>query len=63
MEYVHDSDCDSDDKFTNDQKATFLSNFVVEHEKLIKNYLKDPNILEAYKTKINTFNVERTNLL
>ena len=33
------------------------------HEKLIKNYLKDHDILEAHKTKIDMLNVERTNLL
>ena len=62
---MHDSDydTDSDDEFTNEQKVVFLNNFVVKHEKLIKNYLKDHDILEAHKTKIDMLNVERTNLL
>ena len=62
---MHDSDydTDSDDEFTNEQKVAFLNNLVVKHEKLIKNYLKDHDILEAHKTKIDMLNVERTNLL
>ena len=59
VEYVHDSDCDSDsdDKFTNDQNDEFLSNLIVEHEKLIKKYLKDHGILETHKIKIGMLNV------
>ena len=47
MESVHDSDCDSDsdNELTNDQKAEFLNNLTVKHEKLIKNYLRDHDIL------------------
>ena len=65
MEFVHDSDydSDSDDEFTNDQKAKFLSNIVVEHEKLIRNYLNDHDILQTHKTKIDMFNVEKSNFL
>ena len=53
MESMHDSGCDSDsdNEFTDDQKAEFLSNLVVEHKKLIKNYLKDHDILEARKNQ------------
>ena len=40
-----------------------MSDLVVEHEKLIKSFLKDLDILEAYKTKIDMLNVEKTNLL
>ena len=40
----------------------FLNNLVVEHEKLIKSYLKDHDIFEAYKNKIDMLNVEKTNL-
>ena len=63
MESMHDSDydSDSDDEFTDDQKAKFLSNIVVEHEKLIRNYLNDHDILEAHKNKIDMLNVEKTN--
>ena len=63
-ESVHDSDCDcdSDDEFTNKQKVEFLSNLVVEHEKLIKSYLKYHDILEGHKNKIDMLNIEKTNL-
>ena len=60
-ESMHDSDCD--DEFTNKQKVEFLSNLVTEHEKLIKNYYKDHDILEAHKNKIDMLNVDKTNLL
>ena len=65
VESMHDIQCDSDsdDGFTNDQKAPFLNNLVVEHEKLIKNYLKDHDIIEAHKTKIDMLNEEMSNLL
>ena len=33
------------------------------HEKLIKNYLRDHDILEAHKFKIDVLKEERTNLL
>ena len=45
MKFVHDSDSDSDDKFTYEQKVGFLSNLVVKLEKLIKSYLKDYDII------------------
>ena len=61
MEFVHDSD--SDNEFTNDQKATFLNNLVVEHEKLNKNYLRYDHILEAYKTKIDVLKEKNINIL
>ena len=65
MKSVHDSDCDndSDNEFTNEKKVTFLNNLIIEYKKLIKNYLKDHDILEAHKTMIDMLNVERTNLL
>ena len=40
-----------------------MTNLVVEHEKLIKSYLKDHNILKVQKNKIDMLNVENTNLL
>ena len=63
--FMHDSDydTDSDDEFINEKKVTILNNLIIEYEKLIKNYLKDHDILEAHKTKIDMLNVERTNLL
>ena len=56
-------DSDSDDEFTNDQKTYFLNNIVIEHEKLIKNYLRGHDTIEAHKTKIDVLKEERTNLL
>ena len=66
MKFVYDSYCDDDsddDEFTDEQRAELLSNLVVEHERLIKSYMKDHNILEAHKNKINLLNVEKTNFL
>ena len=47
VEFVHDNEWDgnNDDEFTNDWKTAFLNNLVVKYEKLIKNYLKDYDIL------------------
>ena len=65
MESVHDSECDSDidDEFTDDQNVVFLNNLVVKHDKSIKNNLRDHDILEAHKSKIDVIKEERTNLL
>ena len=65
MEFVHGSECDSDsnDNFIDDQKVTLLNNLVVEYKKLIKNYLRDHDILEAHKTKIDMLKEERYNFL
>ena len=60
MELVHDSD---DDEFTDEQRVEFLSNLVVEHERLIKSYMKNNDILEAHKNKIDVLDVENTNFL
>ena len=62
---MNDSDCDSDsdDEFTDEQRVKFLSNLVVEHEKSIKIYLKDHDILTTHKNKIDILNVEKTNFL
>ena len=56
-------DSNSDDEFIDEQRVEFLSNLFVEHEKLIKSYLKDHDILETHKNKIDMLNVEKTNLL
>ena len=66
MEPMNDIDCDSDsndDEFTNEQRVEFLNNLVVEHERLIKSYMKNNYILEAHKNKIDVLNAENTNLL
>ena len=60
---VRVSDSNGGDEFIDDQKTIFLNNVVVEYEKQIKNYLRDHDILEAYKTKINVLNEEMTILL
>ena len=61
MELVHDSD---DDEFTNEQRTEFLSNLVVEHERQIKSYMKNNDILDAHdKNKIDVLSAEKTNLL
>ena len=61
VESVHDSDID--DEFTDDQKVIFFNNLVVKHDKSIKNDLRDHDILEAHKSKIDVIKEERTNLL
>ena len=58
VESMHDSECDSDNEFIDVKKDVFLDN-VVEHEKLIKNYLRDHDILEAHKTKIDVLQTRR----
>ncbi|KAL6349858.1 hypothetical protein AAG906_001745 [Vitis piasezkii] len=66
MESVHDSDrdSDSDDKeFIDEQKAEFLNNLIVMHERLIKSYMKDYDILETHKNKIDMLDVEKISLL
>ena len=59
MELVHDSD---DDEFTNEQRTEFLSNLVVEHERLIKSYMKNNDILDAHKNKIDVLTSKKTSL-
>ena len=66
MKFVYDSYCDGDsddDEFTDEQRAELLSNLVVEHERLIKSYMKNNVILKAHKNKIDVFNVKKTNSL
>ena len=66
MESMHDSDCDcdsDDDEFTDEQRVEFFNNLIDEHEKLIKSYMKNHDILNAHKNKIDVLNAEKTNLL
>ena len=66
MESVHDSDCDSDSddkEFIDEQEAEFLNNLIVMHERLIKSYMKNYDILETHKNKIDMLNVEKISLL
>ena len=62
MESMHDSDND-DDEFNDQQRAKFFNNLIIELERLIKCYMKDHDILEAHKNKIDMLNVEKTNSL
>ena len=66
MESMHDNDCDNDnnaDEFTNEQRVEFLSNLVIKHQRLIKSYMKNNDIHEAHKNKIDVLNVGKTNFL
>ena len=66
MKHENDFDCDSDsddNEFTDEQRAEFFGNFFVEHERLIKSYMKNHEVLDAHKNKIDVLNAEKTNLL
>ena len=66
MDPMNDTNCDSDsddNEFIDKQRAEFLDNLVVEHKKLIKSYMKNHDVLESHKNKINVLSVEKTNLL
>ena len=55
VESMHDSDCNSDnddDEFTNEQRVEFLSNLVVEHERLIKSCMKNNVVLKLIKIRL-----------
>ena len=54
-----DYDSDSDDEFTNEQRVELLRNIIVEHERLIKSYMKDHDLLEAHKKKLIRLKLER----
>ncbi|KAL6319880.1 hypothetical protein AAG906_036952 [Vitis piasezkii] len=63
---MNDTDCDNDrddDEFTDEQRVEFLDNLVVGHQRLIKSYMKNNDILQAHKNKIDVLNVENTNFL
>ena len=62
MKSVHDSDSD-DKEFIDEQEAEFLNNLIVMHERLIKSYMKDYDILETHKNKIDMLNVEKISLV
>ncbi|KAL6328653.1 hypothetical protein AAG906_003338 [Vitis piasezkii] len=60
----NDSDSDSDDdEFIDEQRVEFFDNLVVEHERLIKSYIKNHEVLDAHKNKIDVLNAGKTNLL
>ena len=66
MELVNDIDYDSDsndDEFIDEQRLEFFNNLVVKHERLIKSYMKNNDVLEAHKNKIDMLNAEKINLL
>lgn len=62
---MHNSNCDSDSdcEYTDEQNTTFLNNFVVEYQNLIKKYLMNHDILNADKAKIELLDEEMTNFL
>ena len=48
MDLVNNNDCDSDDdEFIDEHRVEFLDNIVVEHERLIKNYMKNHDVLDV----------------
>ena len=64
MKPMNDTDCDSeDDEFTNEKRVEFFFNLVVENERLLKSYMKNNDILESHKNKIDVLDVEKTNLI
>lgn len=60
IDSMHDSDCYSDSEcdYNDGQNTAFLNNLVVEYENLIKKYLQNHDILDAYKAKIEFLNEE-----
>ena len=68
IEHENNSYCDSDsdindDEFIDEQKVKFFENIFIEHERLIKSYMKNHEILDANKNKINVLNAKNSNLL
>ena len=62
VESMHDSDCNSDnddDEFTNEQRVEFLSNLVVEHERLIKSCMKNNVVLKLIKIRLMCLMLKR----
>ena len=59
---MHDSDCNSDsddDEFTDEQRVEFLSNLVVEHERLIKSCMKNNVVLKLIKIRLMCLMLKR----
>ncbi|KAL6349742.1 hypothetical protein AAG906_001629 [Vitis piasezkii] len=55
MKHENDFDCDSDsddNEFTDEQRAEFFGNFFVEHERLIKSYMKIMKFLMLIKIRL-----------
>ena len=68
IEHENNSYCDSDSdindgEFTDEQRAKFFDNIFIEHERLIKSYTTNHEILNANKNKIDVLNAEKSNLL
>ena len=62
VESMHDSDCNSDsddDEFTDEQRVEFLSNLVVEHERLIKSCMKNNVVLKLIKIRLMCLMLKR----
>ena len=59
---MNDTDCDNDrddDEFTDEQRVEFLSNLVVEHERLIKSYMKNNDVLKLIKIRLMCLMLKR----
>ena len=55
MKFVYDSYCDGDsddDEFIDEQMTKLFDNLVVEHEKLIKSYKKNHEVLDIIKIRL-----------
>ena len=55
MDPMNDTNCDSDsddNEFIDKQRAEFLDNLVVEHERLIKSYKKNHEVLDIIKIRL-----------
>ena len=55
MKHENDSDCDGDsddDEFIDEQMTKLFDNLVVEHEKLIKSYKKNHEVLDIIKIRL-----------
>ena len=65
VDFVYDGDSDSECEceYADEQNATFLNNLVVECQNLIKKYLKNHDILDGHKAKIELLNEKKTNYL
>ena len=63
VDFVNDNDSNSDLEYLDEQNSTYLNNLTIKHENPIKKFLKNHDILDAQKAKIDLLNEERTNVL
>ena len=48
----HENDFDCDGEFIDEQMTKFFDNLVVEHERLIKSYKKNHEVLDIIKIRL-----------